>query len=243
MQVLKYYTAMTTAGRPKLAAGAPTDRLATALREKRERVGLTRLQLAELTQMSPNTLMSIEQGRSRDPGFLRIAALGQHLQLSLDELASTVIDPTKGTKMTHGIVSVGYEGRTLEEFVQSLTQLGVHTVADVRLNAISRKPGFSKGRLCAALDAAGIGYVHLRGLGNPKSNREPFWAGRLDEGRRVFKQGLGQADAVRDLRGLEMRAQDEVVAVLCFEASPERCHRQVVIDEVVASSAVPVAVV
>ncbi|MDQ3504076.1 MAG: DUF488 domain-containing protein [Actinomycetota bacterium] len=45
---------------------------------------------------------------------------------------------------------------------------------DVRLNAISRKPGFSKKRLTAALAAVGIGYRHARALGNPRDNREPF---------------------------------------------------------------------
>jgi hypothetical protein len=46
--------------------------------------------------------------------------------------------PREVTAMTNGIVSVGYEGRTIDDFVTELQRAGVRTVADVRLNAISR---------------------------------------------------------------------------------------------------------
>ncbi len=144
--------------------------------------------------------------------------------------------------MTNGLVSVGYEGRTIEEFVAALTAMGVGIVADVRLNAISRKAGFSKTRLREALAEAGIGYRHMRGLGNAKENRQPFWTGRIEEGRRVFREALRTPDAEASLQELADLAADHVVAVLCFEADAEACHRQVVIDEVVESRPVPVSV-
>jgi hypothetical protein len=37
---------------------------------------------------------------------------------------------------------------------------------------LSRKPGFSKSALQANLEAHGIAYVHLKGLGDPKPGRE-----------------------------------------------------------------------
>lgn len=143
--------------------------------------------------------------------------------------------------MTHGIVSAGYEGRSIEEFVAALQELGVGTVADVRLNAISRRAGFSKSRLREALASAGIGYRHLRSLGNAKENRQPFWTGRVEEGRRVFREALQSPEAETELHELAELAADHVVAVLCFEADAEMCHRQVVIDQVVDSRGVPFA--
>ncbi len=142
--------------------------------------------------------------------------------------------------MNHGIVSVGYEGRTIEDFVAELVRAGVQTVADVRLNAISRKAGFSKTRLREALAAAGIGYRHMRSLGNAKENRQPFWDGRVEEGRRVFRQGLRSPEAETSLHELAALAADEVVAVLCFESDVEMCHRKVIIDEVVEVAPMPV---
>lgn len=143
--------------------------------------------------------------------------------------------------MTQGIVSVGYEGRTIEDFVTELVQAGVQTVADVRLNAISRKQGFSKTRLRESLSAAGISYHHMRSLGNAKDNRRPFRDGRVEEGRRVFREALRSPEAESSLEALAALARVQVVAVLCFEHDADRCHRQVVIDEVIGTSQVPIA--
>lgn len=69
------------------------------------------------------------------------------------------------------IYSVGYEGLTPEALVERLTGARITTVFDVRLNPISRKPGFSRRRLEATLAEAGIEYVHEKALGNPVENR------------------------------------------------------------------------
>ncbi len=110
--------------------------------------------------------------------------------------------------MTHGVVSAGYEGRSMEEFVAALQELEVGTVADVRLNAISRNACFSKSRLREALASAGIGYRHLRSLGNAKENRQPFWTGRVEEGRRVFREALHVPEAEAELHELAELAAD-----------------------------------
>lgn len=141
--------------------------------------------------------------------------------------------------MSHGIVSVGYEGRTIEGFVSALQHASVGTVADVRLNAMSRKAGFSKNRLREALATAGIDYRHMPSLGNTKQNRQPFWDGRPEEGRRVFRKALQTSPAEESLQELAELAQGEVVAVLCYESDVEMCHRKVIIDEVVGTSPVP----
>ena len=65
------------------------------------------------------------------------------------------------------IVSAGYEGRSIEDFVRAMKRNRVELVVDVRLNAVSRKKGFSKAPLTKALAAEGIGYRHETELGNP----------------------------------------------------------------------------
>lgn len=188
--------------------------------------------------------MKVEQGHTRDPGVLKIAALCRALSVSIDELvhdAERDQVPQEAPAMTHGIVSVGYEGRTIEGFVDELVRAGVKTVADVRLNAISRKAGFSKTRLRDALAAAGIEYRHMRSLGNAKENRSPFWDGRVEEGRRVFGEALQAPEAESSLDELSALVRDQVVAVLCFESDVEKCHRKVIIDKVVGATKAPVA--
>lgn len=234
---------MKAAGRPRREASARDGRLALLLRAYRMQAGLSRQETARRATISLNTLMAFEQGRTHDPGFFKIAALCNVLGITLDELNGSVAPAASNVRkgiMTNGIVSIGYEGRTIEAFVSSLVAAGVSTVADVRLTPLSRKPGFSKTRLTGALTDAGIGYVHMKPLGNPKANREPFWSGRIEEGRSVFRALLDSEPAVEALRALGDLAAEEVVAVLCFEHEQGNCHRHVVIDEVQKQKPVPV---
>lgn len=142
--------------------------------------------------------------------------------------------------MTHGIVSAGYEGRTIGGFLSELQRMGVQTVADVRLNAISRKAGFSKTRLRDELATAGIRYVHLPSLGNAKENRRPFWEGRAEEGRRAYRQALQSPQAESALQELTALARHQVIAILCFEDDVEKCHRKVLIDQIADATGAPV---
>ena len=93
--------------------------------------------------------------------------------------------------MRHGwTLGIGYEGLSLDAFVERLVREGIAVVADVRLTPLSRKPGFSKRALTEGLAQHGIRYVHLPSLGNPKWNRAGF--GGSDEDRSRAK------DAYRD---------------------------------------------
>lgn len=229
-------------GRPPKAS-SKTSALGRVIAAHRVDAGMTRSALALRAGVSPNTLMKVEQGQTSDPGVFKVVALCRALSITVDDLISSVhrIPQTQEGLMTHGIVSAGYEGRSIDEFVAALRDSGVRTVADVRLNAISRKAGFSKTRLRAALEAVGINYRHMRSLGNAKENRQPFSAGRVEEGRQIFRKVLQTAEAEDSLRELAALAADHVVAVLCFEADEDVCHRQVVIEEVTDSGRVPVS--
>ncbi|MBW3638515.1 MAG: DUF488 domain-containing protein [Actinobacteria bacterium] len=130
------------------------------------------------------------------------------------------------------LFSVGYEGRDLSDFVELLQENGVTVLLDVRLNAISRKPGFSKKRLTTALAAVGIGYHHARALGNPRDNREPFHSADPRPGLQVFRALLAGDDAGVELGHLAKLLETERVAVFCFERDHHRCHRQVIVDRV-----------
>lgn len=133
-----------------------------------------------------------------------------------------------------GLVSVGYEGRTAADLLEVLLAHRVDVVVDVRLTPMSRKPGLSKTKLREALAAAGVDYVHLRALGNPRENREPFWTGAISAGVSRFRELMAAPGPDAMLNDLAELAQTKRVAVLCFERDHDRCHRQVVTDEVTA---------
>src|SRR5215213_5559790 len=75
------------------------------------------------------------------------------------------------------IFTIGYEGATVPEFLAALKDAGVERVIDVRALPLSRRPGFSKSPLRAALEEAGIEYVHLKALGTPADGRAAARAG------------------------------------------------------------------
>src|SRR3954453_16129144 len=80
-------------------------------------------------------------------------------------------------QVSTGLVTTGYEGRSSEQLIADLSTMDVSIVADVRLTPLSRKPGLSRRTLSEAVESAGMSYVHLPELGNPRDNREAFRAG------------------------------------------------------------------
>ncbi|MFD2418555.1 DUF488 domain-containing protein [Amycolatopsis pigmentata] len=133
-----------------------------------------------------------------------------------------------------GVLGVGYEGREVAEFVADLADRGVTRLVDVRLTPISRKRGFSKTALRQALAEVGIAYDHRRELGNPKENR-PGFAGsesELRHAKAAFADLLTRDDASRTLDEIRDCLRYERVALLCFEADQRRCHRDVVLTEI-----------
>src|SRR6476646_5127287 len=52
------------------------------------------------------------------------------------------------------LCTVGYERRTVDELITTLTRAAVEVLVDVRLTPLSRKPGLSKNRIATRLYAA-----------------------------------------------------------------------------------------
>ncbi|WP_144876311.1 DUF488 family protein [Microbacterium sp. 1.5R] len=138
------------------------------------------------------------------------------------------------------ILGIGYEGQTLDAFVSKLRLRGVETLVDVRLNAISRKRGFSKTALSEALRAAGVEYVHMPALGNHRDNRDGY-AGihttEALEARDRFRDVLTSDRAAVALEELASLARNRTIALFCFEADEDHCHRQQVREALTARMA------
>lgn len=141
---------------------------------------------------------------------------------------------------TSGIIGVGYEGHDISSFIHHLQPWKIDVLVDVRLNAISRKKGFSKTALASALAEVGIRYEHLPVLGNPKDNRDGFWAPGTNaavQAHDKYRELLLSDSAQAAVHYLAQRAADEHVALLCFEASEACCHRRLVLEAVSAETA------
>ena len=126
------------------------------------------------------------------------------------------------------IISIGYERRDLSELIGLLKTNGVVTLVDVRLNPISRKKGFSKKALAAALGDAGIEYRHERELGNPKENRDPFRRG-LESARQKYRRHLQNGACSAYERVVDL-ASTSRIALLCYERDHDQCHRSCILE-------------
>jgi uncharacterized protein (DUF488 family) len=132
--------------------------------------------------------------------------------------------------------TIGYEGKTVDEFLAELVEGQVELVIDVRAVAASRRPGFSKTAMAAALKERGIGYLHLRSLGTPKAGREAARKGRIAEMHAIFETQLDTPEAELAMEQADAAAREQHAALLCFEADAGGCHRAVVAERLAARS-------
>ncbi len=127
------------------------------------------------------------------------------------------------------LMTIGYQGATPDGFRTALEKAAVELLVDIRAVASSRRPGFSKTKLAASVEEAGIGYLHLRALGTPADGRAAARAGKHAEMRTIFLAHMattGAQDALADLA--EIVRAGRRVCLLCFEADPAHCHRNIV---------------
>lgn len=139
---------------------------------------------------------------------------------------------SKNSDMSPGIFTIGYEGKDIDAFLGDLIKNNIEAVVDVRFNPFSMKFDFAQTRLKKMLDKIGVQYVHIKSLGIEGSLRKDLKSDEdysllfADYRRRVKRVNSKQLRAVMNL-GRKKR-----IALLCFEASKERCHRGVVADEI-----------
>jgi len=130
------------------------------------------------------------------------------------------------------IFTIGYEGATVGEFLAALRAAGVERVVDVRALPLSRRPGFSKSPLRAALEDAGIDYVHLNALGTPSEGRTAARAGRHQDMARAYAGQLELPEAMAQGAQMIELARERPSALLCFEREPAHCHRSLLLEAV-----------
>lgn len=130
--------------------------------------------------------------------------------------------------------TIGYEGASPSDFIQTLKVAEIEIVIDIRDRAQSRRPGFSKTSLEALLAEAGISYLHLRELGDPKEGREAARAGDLRLFEKTFLKVLDGEAATAAVDQIIQTVEHNSVCLLCYERDYRYCHRKLVSDKIQA---------
>lgn len=132
--------------------------------------------------------------------------------------------------------TIGYEGRTIDIFVERLKKKGIARLIDVRERPLSRKKGFSKNVLRNRLEVEGIEYIHMPQLGSPSDIRHDYKDGGSEI---VFFEKYRQYVRdyrMDDIRELERYVSEKPSVIMCFEDAYMHCHRRILAELVAEMS-------
>ncbi len=140
-------------------------------------------------------------------------------------------DVKDGLRQQQSIMfTIGYEGRTFENYVNSLIRHDVRLLCDVRKNPLSRKFGFSARSLSILLPKLGIEYMHIPELGIVSQSRKNLKT--AEDYKRLFREYtktlLRKQPYLLQLHSLLQKKQR--IVITCFEKEPSFCHRHCISD-------------
>jgi uncharacterized protein (DUF488 family) len=139
------------------------------------------------------------------------------------------------TEKAPTIYTIGHSTRTLEEFAGLLRENGIALLVDVRTVPRSRhNPQFDTATLPEELEEAGIRYEHAKGLGGwRKTVPGSPNAGWRSLGFRGYADYMLTGEFEAQVARLIDKAGKEALVIMCAEAVPWRCHRQLISDALV----------
>jgi uncharacterized protein (DUF488 family) len=135
------------------------------------------------------------------------------------------------------IFTIGYEQATQPAVVSALRRAGVAVLADIRYLPLSRRPGFSKSSLKAAVEEAGIAYRHFRHLGTPAEGRAAARRGDHAALSRIYAGQLELPEGLQQMAEIRALAEEQPLALLCYERDAAECHRSLLFDALFADFA------
>lgn len=160
----------------------------------------------------------------------------------LDDTELAIVAAAKPKKRRKSMFfTIGYEGQSIETYIDQLIQNDVRLLVDVRKNPLSRKYGFSKTALSGICESFGIAYLHIPSLGIPGDQRRNLVT--QDDFDRLFQRydeevlPKNQA-SINQL--VDLFLKHKRIALTCFERQHFQCHRDRVANAVVANASAQV---
>jgi uncharacterized protein (DUF488 family) len=135
----------------------------------------------------------------------------------------------------HHVFTIGYEGASIESYVNRLISKNIELLVDVRNNPVSMKTGFSKKQLENIMSNFSIMYMHLPTLGIPSPLRKKYltkeskdYTGLFDIYKNeILNNASEELNLLKDLVDRNNR-----IALTCFEKDPECCHRKIIAESI-----------
>ncbi len=132
---------------------------------------------------------------------------------------------------THALFTLGYEGLSVDAYINILLANNISALVDVRKNPLSMKYGFSKTKLSNYLKQVGISYFHLSELGIPSALRQELNSVSAYEALFAYYRSHILPERNEAIEQLKCIANtQERIVLTCFEANPQCCHRHEITD-------------
>jgi uncharacterized protein (DUF488 family) len=145
--------------------------------------------------------------------------------LSKEEIAK--VRSQKPCKNTIVLFTIGYEGISLEEYLNKLILNDIRVLCDVRKNASSMKYGFSKNQLKKACEGIGINYIHIPEVGIESDKRQELnTQSNYDKLFEIYKSKILLKETAKQKEILALLKSKKRIALGCFEANIHQCHRK-----------------
>jgi uncharacterized protein (DUF488 family) len=128
--------------------------------------------------------------------------------------------------------TIGHSTRAIEDFALLLKTHGIELVVDVRRWPSSRRyPHFRREELAASLNTSGIEYIWHGDLGGfRKPSTDSQNTGWRVGTFRAYADFMLTPEFERIMQEMEQLAGNKRIAIMCAEAVPWRCHRQLLAD-------------
>ena len=129
------------------------------------------------------------------------------------------------------MATIGYEGLSIEAYFNRLIRNNIRCLVDVRKNPRSMKFGFTRSRLESLCTETGIKYISIPELGIETDDRKNL----SDENsyKLLFESYLKKTvknTSSEQLRVVDLISKYKRIALTCFEADINKCHRKVLAD-------------
>lgn len=125
------------------------------------------------------------------------------------------------------LFTIGYEGISLEEYLNRLLRNDVKILVDVRNNPLSMKYGFSKSQLKRYCESLGIQYIHFPEVGIRSEQRQELnTQADYDKLFALYKQNNLSKTIHSQIRILDLLKEHKRIALTCFETNICQCHRK-----------------
>ena len=125
------------------------------------------------------------------------------------------------------LFTIGYEGVSLEAYLNNLLKNDVKVLVDVRCNPLSQKYGFSKSQLVRYCANLGIEYIHFGEVGIQSEDRQALNdQSDYDKLFEAYRQNTLPKTQSTQAEILELLKEKKRIALTCFEADICQCHRK-----------------